>query len=171
MNKNPLDYYPLSDEQKRTIEKYQKSLLRKPVDIVGLAKELGVKEVFRVPLGESLSGKLEKEEGGYCIMTNETEPKERRRFTIAHELAHFLLHREKIGYGITEDTSYRNNLKLNSTEELEANRLAADMLMPIAKIDELIAKKTQVSVQETADTFHVSISALKVRLGIPSTHY
>src|SRR3546814_18529596 len=52
----------------------------------------------------------------------------RRRFSIAHEIAYFALHRNLIGDGVTDDAMYRSNL--SSAVEVQANRMAAGILMP-----------------------------------------
>ena len=170
MNK-PLDAYNLTAEQKECIENSQKSLLASPVNIVRLAKDLGVAEVLKSELGEKISGMIEKRDEGFVIITNKAEPKVRRRFTIAHELAHFLLHRDQISDGITENTIYRSTL--SNQYEVEANGLAADMLMPLDKIDEYIDREgtARANIGGLADRFDVSVSAVKTRLGIPSNLY
>ena len=170
MNK-PLDAYNLTAEQKECIENSQKSLLASPVNIVRLAKDLGVAEVLKSELGEKISGMIEKRDEGFVIITNKAESKARRRFTIAHELAHFLLHRERIYDGFAENTLYRSSL--SNQYELEANRLAGDMLMPLDKVDEYIDREgtARASIGGLADRFDVSVSAMQARLGIPSSWY
>src|SRR3546814_8751462 len=67
-------------------------------------------------------------ESGFAIYVNGSHPRVRRRFSIAHEIAHFALHRNLIGDGVTDDAMYRSNL--SSAVEVQANRMAADILMP-----------------------------------------
>jgi len=168
MSSNELENYNLNDEQKMAIKKSHESLLDKPVNIVSLAKELGVAGVVRRPMSTNrVSGIIEKRDAGYFIVTNEAEPKTRRRFTIAHELAHFLLHREKIKDRMTENNFYMGGL--SNRDEVEANRLAADILMPLDKIEELFDREgtALVTLDNLSKTFDVSYSAIKVRLGIP----
>ena len=167
MIKNALDDYELMPHQKEAIRNSYKSLIEKPVDVVSLAKELGIEKVVRRPMHKEISGKIEKREEGYFIVTNEREPKTRRRFTIAHELAHFLLHKEKIGDEFPENTLYRSGL--SSEYEIEANRLAADILMPVDKIEEYISRvgTDEATIEGLAEVFDVSFSAIRVRLGIP----
>jgi Zn-dependent peptidase ImmA (M78 family) len=60
---------------------------------------------------------------------------------------------------------YRSGL--SSAEEAEANKLAAQILMPRDLIKEL--KRSGVKdVEGLADHLQVSVPAMKVRLGIPS---
>ena len=167
MNKDELSNYGLGHNQKELIKDSHKVLLENPVNIVSLAKQFGIKKVVRSPMNKGISGKIEKREEGYVIITNEAEPKERRRFTIAHELVHFILHKEKIGDGFTENTLYRSGL--SSQYEVEANRLAADILMPLNKIEEYISNEgtEKATIAGLAKVFNVSFSAIRVRLGIP----
>ena len=120
----------LTPKQQSIIEAAQQSLLESPVDIAQLAKTFGIAQVHAKKLGEDTSGKIEKlDDDQYRITSNKEEGWTRQRFTIAHELAHYLLHREKIGDGMIENTMYRDLLSM--PEEVEANRLAAEILMPI----------------------------------------
>jgi hypothetical protein len=61
-----------------------------------------------------------------------TDPLPRRRFTAAHELGHFLMHREGMGRfrADTDETLREADGGANDQMEREANRFAADLLMP-----------------------------------------
>ncbi len=151
-----------------TIRKFQ---ITAPVDVIGLANELGLKVWSSKSLSDKISGKLFKDEklagpSGYAILVNGTHVEGRRRFTIAHEIAHFLLHRKDVGEGIVEDTFYRSNL--SSAQETEANKLAAEILMPYDLIKSVREKKN-ISSQDAAtlaSEFNVSEVAMKIRLNI-----
>jgi Zn-dependent peptidase ImmA (M78 family) len=142
-----------------------------PVDVVGIAKTLGINVWELHTLPSNISGKIwmDQENGGisgFSIGVNATESYVRRRFTVAHELAHFILHRNLITNGLVEDTLYRGGL--SSREETQANSLAADILMPFG----LIRKMTNQGVvdpDELAEKFNVSKVAMRIRLGIPIT--
>ncbi len=163
-----LQEYKLGKSIKRKIISAQSHLLAHPVPIIKLAKSLGISAVEKHDLDKNVSGRICLTEDKYVIHTNKAESKARRRFTIAHELAHFLLHRDKIGNGITENTLYRSGL--STRDEIDANRLAAVILMPNEKIEEYIDKygKSHVTIAGLSNTFGVSVSAMTVRLGIPS---
>jgi Zn-dependent peptidase ImmA (M78 family) len=101
----------------------------------------------------------------WVIRVNRHEHKHRQRFTIAHEIAHFVLHKDEIRDGITEDTFYRSGLP--ERREWEANRLAADILMPWDLVRALAADgKTTPS--ELAQELEVSQAAMHIRLGLPT---
>lgn len=74
----------------------------------------------------------------------------RRRFSIAHELGHFLLHRDLIAAGMTPGPQH----------EREANEFAAELLMP----EEVIRRAGVNQLAELTGHFLVSPTALQVRL-------
>ena len=156
----------LSLEINACIDGFQASLPKNYVDVIGLAKSFGLK-VYRSDLPVGISGAIYKESDDYIICSNKREPKTRRRFTYAHELAHYLLHCDDIGNGINENTLFRGSL--SNDKEVEANKLAADILMPMSVIDKLVAEERH-SLVGIAQIFGVSLSALLVRLGIPEGH-
>lgn len=141
-----------------------------PVRIAELAQSLGL-EIVKSPLSPNISGMIEPSEtseSGYKIKINKFEMPERQRFTAAHEIAHYLLHRDYIKNGIVDSALYRSNL--SSTKEAEANRLAADLLMPrdlvLRELHELGGTRDSVAAEALAHRFKVSVPAMKVRLGI-----
>ncbi len=92
----------------------------------------------------------------------------RQRFTLAHEIAHFLLHRAYIQSGVIDNTLYRS--KLSDQKEVEANKLASDLVMPY----ELVAREgnrlkhlpRDERVYELSQKFRVSEQAMRIRLGV-----
>ena len=82
-----------SIEQNNIILKHQNKL---PVPVIKLANSFNI-DVYRdIKMDKDISGAIINENGIYSIYVNGREPEYRRRFTIAHEIAHFLLHREMI---------------------------------------------------------------------------
>lgn len=152
----------MDDNAMKIIRKHQS---KPPIQLVPIANELDLK-VYRVPsFSNELSGMIKKEEdGSFAIYVNGNHPEVRRRFTIAHEIAHFVLHRDKIGDGLTDDAMYRSGL--SSKDETEANRLAADILMPwnLLADDEI----SGLSVGDLARKYGVSKASMAIRLGIPA---
>ena len=137
-----------------------------PVDITELATRLGL-TVYNDPgLPAGVSGMISRDHlnespSGFTITVNANEPYLRRRFTIAHECAHFLKHKDKIGDGITDDPMYRS--ELNSEYEFEANNLAADLLMP----KHLVIPRVKMGYSDAAGlarSFQVSVAAMNTRL-------
>ena len=138
-----------------------------PVQTVKIANALGIK-VYKVPGWPSdLSGMVKKNSdsaGGYDIFVNADHPETRRRFTIAHEIAHVILHPHLIGDGITDDALLRSGL--SNAVEAQANRMAADILMPREKLNECISQGLT-SVRDLAAKFNVSEQSMAIRLGVP----
>lgn len=138
-----------------------------PIQMVDFASDLGI-DVYRVPGWSSdLSGMIKRSantDSGFAIYVNAEHPVVRRRFTIAHECAHAMLHSELIGDGIVDDALYRSGL--SNAVEAQANRLAADILMPRYRLNELIGSGIT-DLKELAGTFWVSEQAMAIRLGIP----
>lgn len=99
------------------------------MDVYRLARALGL-EIRDIKLPDYVSGKIEKDwrSGSFVISINDSHPLTRRRFTVAHEIAHFVLHQDLIGDGIVDDALYRSS-KGNEIER-QANAYAATILMP-----------------------------------------
>jgi hypothetical protein len=64
---------------------------------------------------------------GAILLNRRIPNRQRRRFTLAHEIAHFILHRQ---WRVFRDTAGELSLLSDDTEEVEANTLAAALLIP-----------------------------------------
>lgn len=156
----------LSEQHQEIFAKYSNDL---PVKLAAMADELGL-EVFRSPLKPNVSGLIEPSESarsGFRIRINRHEMAERQRFTLAHEIGHFMLHRDKIGGGIVDNVMYRSNL--SSRYEVEANKFAADLIMPVHhvhnKLNEIGGVISDETIVSLANHFRVSQAAMRIRLG------
>lgn len=141
-----------------------------PVPIGSLAKALGL-EVKLTLLAPDISGEIRPSAtapAGYRININRHETKERQRFTIAHEIGHFLLHRDKIGDGVSDSVMYRS--LLSNTTEAEANRAAAELLMPRHLLSRLLEPyggvASEAAASAIAERLGVSLPAMRIRLGL-----
>ena len=147
-----------------TILRYQQT---PPVDITALVTELGLSVYEEYDLPDGVSGVICRDTSGespsgYLIRVNANDVYKRQRFTIAHEFAHYLLHRDKIGDGITDDAMYRSD-KMTSQDEFAANNKAADLLMPRNLVLKYFAEGTDTA-EGLAHVFQVSVPAMQVRL-------
>ena len=138
-----------------------------PVRVGALAQALGLRVVLAT-LPMNISGLIAPDDNGtYAIKVNRFESKERQRFTIAHEIAHYLIHRDQINSGVVDSVLYRS--KLSSRTEAEANRLAADIVMPIAKVHAAIGSSKRIvdegEIADLANQFGVSKQAMAIRVG------
>ena len=139
-----------------------------PVPVLDIAKELGLK-VYLGTWRRGESGRIVKDRrrggrSGYAIIANKAHANARRRFTIAHEIGHFVLHPGKIGDGVTDDRLYRS--RLEGPLEMHANDFAAWLLMPWDLIQHEVDCGAE-SVEALARIFDVPKSAMAVRLRIP----
>lgn len=102
-----------------------------PVPVDRLAKLKGCR-VIKYDI-KNISGVLFRSSDGVVIGVNSKHPPQRQRFTVAHELGHFLLHEgEAVHYDKDYMVSLRSGLSSEGTdiEEIEANFFAASLLMP-----------------------------------------
>lgn len=143
-----------------------------PIKIEEIAKSRGLK-VVPYPLGDDVSGLLSIEDGLGTIGYNQTEPKVRRRFTIAHELGHYELHRDKSHLFVDKQFIYRSensgNNPINISMEQEANYFASAILIPsdllrieIKNVD--LDLGSEEAIKELAKKFEVSTTAMSVRI-------
>lgn len=154
----------MTANQIQTIARFQQS---DPVDITALATGLGLTVYEDPDLGPGVSGMISRDTSGestsgFTITVNANEAYTRRRFTVAHECAHFLRHRNKIGDGITDDPMYRSD-KMNTQEEFEANNTAADLLMPKHLVVRCV-RRGFTDISDLATRFQVSTAAMRVRM-------
>lgn len=141
---------------------------RWPVPVVRLARALGVEVYDADGWPNNISGRIYRSEenggeSGYAIDVNEDHPLTRQRFTVAHEIGHFMLHRDRIGDELYDDGLYRSGLP--SAMETQANQMAAEILMP----KKLITRAMTQGIKDPAvlaQMFKVSEASMRIRLGI-----
>lgn len=157
----------ISPLEQEIVDRYRQE---RPVRVGQMAADLGL-EVVRAALDPKVSGLIRPSltaRSGFEIRVNKYETKERQRFTVAHEIAHYLLHRNDIGSGVVDSIMYRS--ALTSKKEIEANKLAAAIVMPYSLIQREVAGlrglAADVVAERLAASFGVSVPAMKVRLGI-----
>lgn len=133
-----------------------------PVDIRGMAKALDLKiEEEFLPI--DVSGKITCSWwDGYVITVNATHSETRKRFTIAHEIAHYVLHRDLIGDGIVDNALYRDN-RIGDARERQANRYSASLLMPAATVRRAWDQGATTA-RALADEFKVSEAVAEIRM-------
>lgn len=133
-----------------------------PVDLDGMAAELGL-VVERAPLSDNIAGKLIRDESataGYRIVINSNDAPRRQRFTFAHELAHFMLHRDLVDE-VVDNALYRSP-NLGDDMERQADRFAAQLLLPAQEVRRAYRDTKALSL--LAERFDVSDTALRIRL-------
>lgn len=138
-----------------------------PVPIIELCNREGV-EVRETLFTESgVSGLIIGRDGQFSIYVNRDEPKTRKRFTIAHELGHYILHlrgkRDNGGFRDSQSTirTVFRRAGDSSIEEREANQFAAALLMPETLVREYGPVSDAVAL---GSIFGVSAEAMRIRL-------
>lgn len=153
---------------------------RAPVDVYKIARLHA--DVIEQEMPDSISGMLipapaASGEKQWTIIVNADHAEVRRRFTVAHELGHLLLHNFDSPHADTGfKIRFRANVEYDGSvaEEIEANQFAAELLMPSHVLlkrtaelemeyasDEAASEK---SIDALAREFKVSKQALQIRL-------
>jgi Zn-dependent peptidase ImmA (M78 family) len=133
-----------------------------PVDPVAIARRVGLRVLY-APMEQETMGALIKRPGeDPTILINQEDSENRKRFTCAHELGHFV--RRKDEADEYHRTDYRNAVSSTGTdpEEIYANEFAASLLMPVEDVKLLMA--AGLSDLELALKFKVSREAVEHRL-------
>lgn len=113
-----------------------------------------------VPLDASISGRLYRRDGRWIISVNKEHHVNRQRFTLAHELAHYVLHKSE-SESFT-DTVFFRGASVNNFE-YAANEFAAKLLMPENKVREVVRSGTN-NIKALAESFGVSVAAMLYRV-------
>lgn len=130
-----------------------------PVDPARIAHALGV--TVKPSRGSPYSGQFYFELGNAPVIVVETtEPVVRQRFTIAHELGHLLLE-----HGSAFRDPARNfSVDIFDPTEADANRFAAELLMPAQAVRFHVLNKRTTDLTLLAARFGVSELAMQYRL-------
>lgn len=163
---------------KKKAENAAKNLLSKkniksgPVDVLKIAKEEGL-DVIPYDLGD-ISGVLHIKNDRGIIGYNQKHSPVRLRFTIAHELGHYILHKHTGNIFVDNNfiqVHYRdeNSSTGQVLKELEANAFAAALLMPEDLIKQEIENHhfdlgDETAFTELANLFNVSVQAMTYRI-------
>lgn len=134
---------------------------RLPIDPAAFARKMGI--AVEPISGADYSGKAYQQDDTRYIEYNDTESALRQRFTIAHELGHHLLAHTDASHQFRDDSS-KFNLNVAIPEETQANKFAAELLMPKLAIEHFIFNENISSLDELAKRFSVSTVAMQFRL-------
>ena len=145
-----------------------------PVGIRKIAKLLGTR-VEETPADEGLSGFLLRgaTSDDFVIGVNAKQSASRKRFTIAHECGHFLLHGGEAFHvdGVFQINRRDDKSSTGSEEsEIEANLFAAELLMPRRFLARDLDAEDQIdllddeAIKAFAKRYRVSVQAMTLRL-------
>jgi Zn-dependent peptidase ImmA (M78 family) len=154
----------------------QHNITHAPVRVDKIVRSLGI-DLKLDKVDDDLSGFIVRERGKRTVIgANKAHHSNRQRFTIAHELGHFLLH---AGHTVHLDegrVAFMVNLRNSESsrgednDEREANLFAAELLMPAKflradlegeELDLLADSKLLI---DLAKNYEVSVQALTFRL-------
>jgi Zn-dependent peptidase ImmA (M78 family) len=147
---------------------------RVPVAIDQVARRLNL-TMEAGALGEDVSGMLIIRGERGAIGYNSAHARVRQRFTISHEIAHFLLHAKRGGKPqlfIDRYVSFRRDANSSAgadRDEVEANQLGAALLMPRRLVQQEIRNNElnlddEDAISFLAKRFQVSTAAMTNRL-------
>ncbi|MCG8066711.1 MAG: ImmA/IrrE family metallo-endopeptidase [Candidatus Thiodiazotropha taylori] len=157
------------------------NLYSAPIDVDSLAHHIGA-EVRYEPLEDKMSGFLVIKGNHSTIVINSEHHPNRQRFTLAHELGHLVLHANNDHQDVLfvdksiitkKETYNRDELsgKGEYKQEIEANRFAAELLMPRKLLKDAVKEEgddvdfsDDLLIYKLAQKFGVSEQALSIRL-------
>jgi Zn-dependent peptidase ImmA (M78 family) len=155
------------------------NLFTQPVNVDELAEKMGINVNYQ-PLDDGFSAFLLIKDGNATAFVNDEHHPNRQRFSLAHEIGHYVLHHK---VGTKNDIFLDKNLsfytrkdqtssdQVNQRIEREANAFAAALLMPEKLIKKYIAKHDldvtdEFDISRIAIAFGVSEQALQIRLNV-----
>lgn len=137
-----------------------------PVPVYEIARALDIEEVREEPLSGLEGALITPPEKGYgAILVNSRSSRQRRRYTMAHELCHFLSPWHKptteLGFNcIPSDMIERSEQTRHARQEAEANRFAIELLAPRRRLRPFLGDSPDLAhVLEMADEFYISKEA------------
>jgi Zn-dependent peptidase ImmA (M78 family) len=148
-----------------------------PVDVELVARHLSIPVLYEPFQGEKndISGILYRDADRTVIGVNSANTWTRQRFTIAHEIGHYLLHKGQRGLHVdrTVYLQFRDERSATAVDrdEIQANAFAAELLMPRSALtSDLLRAHAERSntedefIDQLAKTFGVSRQAMNYRL-------
>ena len=163
---------PTEELEKQAGDLLQKSgVAQVPVPMKKVAQFLKI-QVDEADLGEDCSGMLVREGKSAVIGVNANHHEHRKRFTIAHEIAHYMLHGGEayIDQPLHIDLRAADSGSGTQQEEKEANQFAAALLMPADQVRTAVAAAQPFDptrddeLPNLAQRFKVSPQAMTTRL-------
>jgi len=144
---------------------------RPPVPVEKIARMLDIHVVRSVLKDSDVSGFYYRQDDQRVIGINESHPRTRQRFTVAHELGHALLNAHD-NLHVDRSFKLRDTLSAKGVDslEIEANAFAAELLMPQEMLVERLRKRGGLdlddpsAVQGLAREFEVSTQAMIIRI-------
>lgn len=145
-----------------------------PVDLNMVTDHLNIK-VIKDSFDDDVSGLLVIKNGKVAIGINRDHGDNRRRFTIAHEIGHYLLHHKKEEQEevfVDRKWAYFRDKKSHKgidKKEIEANNFAAELIMPAELLINYVKENDidlfdDFAIYDLSQYLEVSEEALTIRL-------
>lgn len=120
-----------------------------PINLKSVAKKLNL-QIEKIHFSnEQISGvlKINTNAGVPVIAVNTSQSETRQRFTIAHEIGHYILHNIQDLHVDSNRVYFRNERSSHASniEEIQANQFAAELLMPTHLLIDDLAKISNLS--------------------------
>lgn len=164
--------YSLVDKLIKSLSSKHPELTKPPVKIEKLVKRLSI-ELIEKDFDYAMSGAAIIDGDNRIISINKAESPVRKRFTVAHELGHILLHYDQeLNVDLKPIRLNRDSSSSmgESWREVEANYFAASILMPTEQIERYYYsfivqyEDDDLILEKLAKKFKVSIQAMSIRL-------
>lgn len=145
------------------------------IPIEEIAKKKGI-EISHLDLSKEVSGAMKRvgKSGKPVIIVNDNDTDERKRFTIAHELGHFLLHSLSPQHIDKQKVYFRDSVSSTGEDimEIQANQFAAELLMPINSLKKDFFKYSNLiegdnpakMIKKLAEKYKVSEQSMSIRI-------
>ena len=162
---------------KQIVKAYHYTKDTLPVDIrtIMANKNIIVKDV---DLPDDISGVLDTRGSQPLVLIQQEHDDKRKRFSLAHELGHYILNYSPGSVHLDRRTFFRSNLSASGTDiaEKKANRFAAELLMPSDILWEILAcedmpdlidddeNRSLEMLKGLAERFEVSVAALTIKI-------
>jgi Zn-dependent peptidase ImmA (M78 family) len=131
-----------------------------------IAEAIGIEVLYRP--AESFDGallRIRDAQRGYIVINSRIREESRRRFTLAHEIGHFVLPGQQEVSAPCKQQKIENWEEDLYRPELEANRFAAEILMPRGIVAEFCQSEPSLeSIRSIAQLCGTSLTASAVRL-------
>ena len=167
-----IPFSDITNHVRNLLEEHEVTAAPVPVEEIAIA--LGA-QVRYSPFDDGLSGMIYIKGSNPIIGVNSLHHPNRKRFTIAHEVAHLRLHRDLIADYVHVDKRFpvlmRDASSATGTQqmEMEANHFAAELLMPSFLLLPLLKSHIfdiddEKPLEELSRKFRVSKQALAYRI-------
>lgn len=146
-----------------------------PVNVGQIAKRVGLRVAY-VDLADDVSALLVTDKDKTAVGVNANHSRTRQRFSLAHEIGHFVLgHQFELGEHVHVDSGRRISARSTlasaglDSKEIEANQFAAELLMPTKLVRMHAAEFAghpllENEVEALARRFNVSRHAMTIQL-------